>query len=151
MITFDTDRRHIVLDSTYVSWAEIWSRWVDFHEKNRQYPLALSLVGGQSLGSGLYIPPYFFLLNNWRVRPMEADHDLTLVGNGFVQGGGIPVTSTLGVYRINVNYTVPVQAQGIAVNGSSIDSGDIAAIADEVMVRMVAKNYLTVAKFLGLK
>lgn len=118
-ITFDTVRKHIVLDSAAHSAAEIWSRWVDWHADNSQWPLAFMLVGGIALGGGLFIPPYFFLLNGWRVRPMEASHNLTITGNLFVDGGGVPVVSTLGTYQVNVNYTVPVQAQGIATSGSS--------------------------------
>ena len=50
---------------------------------------------------------------------MEIDHDLTITGNLFVEGGGIPVVRTLGAYQVNVNYTVPVQAQGISTGGGS--------------------------------
>ena len=128
MITFDTARKHIVLDSASVTAAEIWSRWVDWHATNTEWPLAFNLVGGIALGSGLFIPPYFFLLSGWRVRPMELSHNLTITGNLFVDGGGVPVVSTLGTYQVNVNYTVPVQAQGIATSGSTGPSAsDIAA------------------------
>jgi hypothetical protein len=55
----------------------------------------------------------------WRVRPMESSHNLTITGNLFVEGGGVPVVATLGTYQVNVNYTVPVQAQGISTSGST--------------------------------
>jgi hypothetical protein len=59
---------------------------------------------------------------------MEQSHNLTITGNLFVDGGGVPVVSTLGTYQVNVNYTVPVQAQGIATSGSAGPSAsDIAA------------------------
>ena len=118
-ITLDGSTRRIILDSASVSAAQIWSAWVDWHEANQQWPLAFQLVGGNALGGGLFIPPYFFLLNGWRVRPMESSHNLTITGNLFVDGGGVPVVSTLGTYQVNVNYTVPVQAQGIATSGST--------------------------------
>jgi hypothetical protein len=118
-IIIDGVTKRIILDSTNVSAAEIWTAWVNWHADNNQWPLAFSLVGGISLGSGLFIPPYFFLLSGWRVRPMEADHTLTITGNLFVDGGGTPVVRTLGPYQVNVNYTVPVQAQGIATSGST--------------------------------
>ena len=118
-ITLDGATRRIILDSASVSAAQIWSAWVDWHEANRQWPLAFQLVGGNALGGGLFIPPYFFLMNGWRVRPMEASHNLTITGNLFVDGGGVPVVGTLGTYQVNVNYTVPVQAQGIATSGST--------------------------------
>jgi len=118
-ITLNGATRRIILDSASVSAAQIWSAWVDWHEANQQWPLAFQLVGGNALGGGLFIPPYFFLLNGWRVRPMEAGHNLTITGNLFVDGGGVPVVGTLGTYQVNVNYTVPVQAQGIATSGST--------------------------------
>lgn len=117
-MALDGPSRRIVLDSSVASAAEIWSRWVDWHTANPQWPLAFLLVGGINLGGGLFIPPYFFLLNGWRVRPMEANHNLTINGNLFVDGGGVPVVSTLGTYQVNVNYTVPVQAQGISTSGN---------------------------------
>ena len=118
-ITLDGSTKRIILDSASVSAAQIWSAWVDWHEANQQWPLAFQLVGGNALGGGLFIPPYFFLMNGWRVRPMEASHNLTIAGNLFVDGGGVPVVGTLGAYQVNVNYTVPVQAQGIATSGST--------------------------------
>lgn len=118
-ITLDGATRRIILDSASVSAAQIWSAWVDWHEANQQWPLAFQLVGGNALGGGLFIPPYFFLMNGWRVRPMEASHSLTITGNLFVDGGGVPVVPTLGTFQVNVNYTVPVQAQGIATSGST--------------------------------
>ena len=118
-ITLDGATRRIILDSASVSAAQIWSAWVDWHEANQQWPLAFQLVGGNALGGGLFIPPYFFLMNGWRVRPMEADQTLTLTGNLFVDGGGDPVVPTLGDFNVLVKNVVPVQAQGIATSGST--------------------------------
>lgn len=132
-IAFDGSTKIIALDSASVSAAEIWSRWADWHaaSDNARWPLAFRQVGGDDLGGGLSIPPYYFLQNGWRVRPMESSHNLTITGNLFVEGGGVPVTSTVGTFQINVNYTVPVQAQGISTSGSA---GPTAAeIAAEIL------------------
>lgn len=120
-ITFDPVARRIILDSASSSWTEIFSRWEDWaaQSDNAKYGLVIRQVGADDLGGGLSIPPYYFLQGAWRVRPMEADHDLTLTGNGFVDGGGTPVVRTLGPYQVNVNYTVSVQAQGINTSGST--------------------------------
>jgi hypothetical protein len=93
---------------------------VEWHITNRQWAQALSQEGGALIDPtlGIYTPVYFFLENDWRVRPMEANHDLTITGNLTVRGGGVPVVRTLGTYQVNVNYTVPVQAQGIITSGS---------------------------------
>jgi hypothetical protein len=128
-IAIDGLSRRIVLDSGSVTAEGCWTAWVDWHANNRRWPLALKLVGGIELGGGLFIPPYFFLLNDWRIRPMEGDHDLDFQGNLFVEGGGNPFVRTLGPYQVNVRSTVPVQAQGIATSGSTGPSASSIAAA----------------------
>jgi cephalosporin-C deacetylase-like acetyl esterase len=120
-LAFDGATKIITLDDASVSAAEIWSRWADWHSEadNAKWPLAFRQVGGDDLGSGLSIPPYYFLLNGWRVRPMEANHSLVITGNLFVDGGGVPVVNTIGAFNVSAQYTVPVQAQGIATGGST--------------------------------
>ena len=137
-ITFDPSAKRIILDSASVTATEIYSRWCDWAalSDNLKYGLVLRQVGGDDLGGGLSIPPYYFLQGAWRVRPMESSHNLTITGNLFVEGGGVPVVPTLGTYQVNVNYTVPVQAQGIATSGSSGPSA--AAIAAEVLAALQA-------------
>lgn len=141
-ITFDPSTKRIILDSANVSATEMYSRSADWLalSDNAKYGAVFRQVGGDDLGGGLFIPPYFFLQNTWRVRPMEANHNLTITGNLFVDGGGIPVVSTLGTFQVNVNYTVPVQAQGISTNGST---GPTAAeIAAEVLLQIEASLIL---------
>ena len=145
-ILFDPEARRIVLDSASVSATEIYSRWVDWAASNLQYEPAITQVGGEDLGSGLLIPPYYFLQGGWRVRPMESSHLLTIVGNLFVQEGGQAVVQTLGDFNVSVQYTVPVQAQAFATGGSG--GASPSQIASAVWDHIKA---LTVAKFLGLK
>lgn len=120
-ITIDPAAKRLILDSASVTAKDIFRAWADWMllSDNAKYLPAFSATGGDDLGGGLSIPPYYFLLNGWRVRPMESSHDLTITGNLFVDGGGVPVVNTLGTFQVNVNYTVPVQAQGIATSGSS--------------------------------
>lgn len=137
-ITFDPANRRIILDSASVTAEEIFSRWEDWMllSDNAKYLPAFRHAGGDDLGGGLFIPNYLFLLNGWRVRPMESNHNLTITGNLFVDGGGVPVVPTLGTFQVNVNYTVPVQAQGISTSGST---GPTAAeIAAEVLAQLNA-------------
>ena len=119
--TVDPANKRIILDSASVTAQSIYATWVDWIalSDNIKYLPAFSSAGGDDLGSGLLIPPYYFLENGWRVRPMESSHNLTITGNLFVRGGGVPVVRTLGTFQVNVNYTVPVQAQGISTSGSS--------------------------------
>lgn len=112
-ISFDPTSKRIILDSFLVSATEIYSRWVDWAQlsDNAKYGLVVRSLGGDDLGGGLNIPPYYFLQNGWRVRPQEAHGLTTITGNLFVEGGGAPVVATLGAFNSSVQYTVPVQAQ----------------------------------------
>ena len=120
-IIFDPAAKRIILDSASVTATELYSWSADWLalSDNAKYGAVFRQVGGDDLGGGLSIPPYFFLQGAWRVRPMEANHDLTITGNLFVEGGGVPVVRTIGTYQVNVNYTVPVAAQGISTSGGS--------------------------------
>lgn len=120
-IAFDPATKRIVLDSASTSASELWSRWADWValSDNAKYLPAFRQVGGDDLGGGLSIPPYLFLMNGWRVRPMEVNHTLVITGNLFVDGGGVPVVPTLGAFNVSAQYTVPVQAQGISTSGST--------------------------------
>jgi len=142
MISFDPVAKRIVLDSASTTATEIYSRWVDWAalSDNAKYGMVLRQVGSDDLGGGLSIPPYFFLQGLWRVRPMEANHDLIITGNLFVEGGGVPVVRTLGPYQVNVNYTVPVQAQGISTSGSTgPTAAEIAAAVRSEITAELAK------------
>lgn len=118
-IIFDAANRRIILDSSSITATEIYSRWVDWAAAgdNAKFGLVIRQVGGDDLGGGLAIPPYYFLQGAWRVRPMEASHLLDLAGNLFVEGGGAPVVNTLGSFNVSVQYTVPVQAQAFSTAG----------------------------------
>ena len=156
-ITIDPAAKRIILDSASVTATEIYSRVTDWQalSDNLKYGLIIRQVGSDDLGGGLSIPPYYFLQGSWRVRPMESSHTLIVTGNLFVEGGGVPVVNTLGNFNVAVQYTVPVQAQGIATSGSTGPSAaDIAAeliAALRVATPPVPVDALTLRQFIGLK
>lgn len=118
---FDPSVNRIILDTASVTAVQLWSDWIDWFATgtNSKYLPAFRLGGTDELGAGLFVPPYLFLQNGWRVRPMEDNHTLIITGNLFVEGGGVPVVSTIGSFNVSVQYTVPMQAQGIATGGIS--------------------------------
>ena len=121
-MTFDGLNKRIILNSTSVTASELWSRYMDWlgaDSNNAKWGLAMTQIGGDDLGGGLYVPIYVFLQNGWRVRPMEANHQLMVTGNLFVAEGGSPLVNTLGSYNVIAQYTVPVQAQAMATSGGS--------------------------------
>lgn len=115
-ITFNASTKIIQLDSASVSAATIWSRWVDWFctSDNSKYLPAMRVSGGELVNGSIYQPSYFYLLDGWRIRPMEANHDLEITGNINIDGDpGNPITSTVGTYQVNTRYVVPVAAQVI--------------------------------------
>lgn len=136
-ITIDPATKRIILDSASVTAKDIFRAWADWMllSDNSKYLPAFSATGGDDLGGGLLIPPYYFLLNGWRVRPMEANHTLTITGNLFVDGGGTPLVPTLGVFNVIAQFTVPVQAQGISTSGGSAPSAS--EVADAVWAKVL--------------
>lgn len=147
-IVIDPATKRLILDSASVTAQAVYVAWVDWvaTSDNAKYLPAFSAVGGDALGGGLFIPPYYFLRNGWRVRPVESNHNLTITGNLFVEGGGVPVVSTLGTYQVNVNYTVPVQAQGISTSGSTgPTAGEIAsAVLAQLQATAIPVNMVQV-------
>ena len=127
-MVFDAASKRIILDSPSVTATEIYSRWVDWAatDDNLKHGMVIRQVGGDDLGGGLSIPPYYFLQGDWRVRPMEANHYLELTGNLFVEGGGAPIVGTLGNFNVLGTRVVPVQAQSFSTGGASITAEQIA-------------------------
>lgn len=114
---FDGENRLITLTAgtTLVSVRDLWSRWLDWYltSDNSKFPQAMANLGGDPIdtGSGIYIPIYVFLINDWRIRPQESNHTLVIQdGILLVDGGGDPFLGTLGNYMVRVNYQQPVQA-----------------------------------------
>jgi hypothetical protein len=65
-------------------------------------------IGGDPLGGGLEAGAYFFLRNDlgWRIRPQEANHELTITGNLFAEDTAQPIfVPTTG------NWTVSIRLQ----------------------------------------
>lgn len=163
MITFDPTSRRIILDSASVTATELYSRSCDWLAlaDNMKYGAVFRQVGSDDLGAGLSIPPYFFLQGAWRIRPMEADHSLTITGNLFTEDGADPVVNTIGAFNVLTKLVVPVQAQGIATSGSTGPTAEsiAAAVWNAQTASHVAvgtfgkfiKSLLTTFKFLGLK
>ncbi len=164
-LTVDPINKRIILDSTTISATEIYSRVTDWQSQddNLKWGMVLRQVGSDDLGSGLAIPPYYFLQGAWRIRPMESNHTLIISGNLFVEGGGVPVVPTISNYNVSTQYTVPVQAQAFSTTGggTSYTPEQIAqAVWDKMVVdhnltgsfgNFMQSKLLSVAKFLGLK
>jgi hypothetical protein len=122
-LSFDGSTKIVTITTdTEVSVLTLWSRWVDWFltSDNSKYPLAMSQIGGNDIDTvaGTTIPIYLYLLNDWKIKPKEANHTLNITGGILlVDGGGDPFTNTTGSYIVRINYQQPVQAIGYSTGG----------------------------------
>jgi len=115
-ITFDPIDKIIQLDSTTVSERQLWTAFVNWSvlSDNLKYGVGMTQIGGFEP-----VALYIYLELGWRIRPIEADGITTITGNVLVQGGGSPITPTVGNWNTLVNMETPVKATTIEVNSGS--------------------------------
>ena len=90
--------------TTSVTATEIYSRWKDWvaDSDNAKYLQAFTTVGGDPLGQDIYITPYYFIINGWKVRPYPQNYQLTLLENFLTDDGSSPFSFPPGGYSIEV-------------------------------------------------
>lgn len=132
-MTFDGAAKLISLSSSTLGLQELWSAWKDWLlAGNAGYALAMNTVGGEPINEaeGTLVPLFLFMLNGWKIKPMEADHTLYVTGGTLVgPDGGDPFVDTNGEYTVRVVYQQPVQAIGYSTSGASGPTADAIAAA----------------------
>lgn len=121
-ITFDPTNKIIQLDSFTVTERQLWTAYVDWsvEDDNLKYGVNMEQIGGVEP-----IALYIYLLNGWKIRPLEADGITTVKGNVLTDDNSHPVTNTVGDFQALVNMETPLQAVGI--NTGSVDLDALAA------------------------
>lgn len=147
-LSFDGPTKRITLSAgtTTLSVLDLWSRWVDWclTGDNSKFLPAFATVGGDDIDpvAGTRVPVFAFLRNNWRIKPQETDHTLTVTdGVLLVEGGGDPFVDTDGAYTVRIRYQQPVQAITLATGGGgSVTDQDKADIASRVLDELVGDH-----------
>ena len=129
-IAFDPINKIIQLDSFNVSERQIWTAFVDWSvlSDNLKYGLGMSQIGG-------FVPIalYIYLDLGWKIRPIEANGITTISGNLIVEGGGSPISATVGNWQTLVNMETPVKAVALDSGSSSSDIADIKEKTDALI------------------
>lgn len=127
MYTFDGQNRIISLDLGVVELEVIdmysrWKEWVSIGE-NAKFSNAFSVIGGEPINTdgSQVISPYFFFINGWKLRPQEANHQLTINGNLLSLDGTQPTIPTLGGYEVFVRTILSVNSTSISTGVGSLD------------------------------
>lgn len=109
-VTFDGPGKLIVCDvgTTSIDVKDVYSRWKEWVALgNAQFEPAMRTVGGDPVSDVKNLGATFFLTNGWRIRPQEANHRLTVVGNLYTDpAGGTPVIATVGQFSVVVDMQV---------------------------------------------
>ncbi|MBR9682652.1 MAG: hypothetical protein GOV02_03165 [Candidatus Aenigmarchaeota archaeon] len=124
-VVFDGTARLIIINTgiTEIAAADIYSWWKQWVlAQNANFLRAFSTTGGEPVSPTTDISAYFFLDNDWRLRPWEGDHQLVIQGNIFVAGGvGSIVVPTLGDYNVLVTSEVSPQSQAVSTGVGTVD------------------------------
>lgn len=109
----DTTLRLFILKPGIVSidvQIDLYSDWKELYASNseaRKYPAAMRTVGGDPISGVQNLGDTYFFINNYRIRPDEADHELDIDGNIFSDPAGTAiVVPTLGTFTVLVTNTV---------------------------------------------
>ena len=137
-ITIDVPNRLIIINAGITSLdvkVDIYSGakrlWKEDPNLNKlKFPFRV--LGGDPLGGELSAGAYFFLQNqsgyNWRIRPYEGDHELTITGNLYAEDSSLPIfISTIGDYTVQIRLETSSLTQVITSSGlAESDKEDIA-------------------------
>lgn len=87
--TFDGDNLYIILPNigsfnTQTNIYSAWKEWIRLSD-NAKYSPAFDTTGGDDVGGGQLIAPYFFCRNDlgWRIKMPAANGEIVLSGNLF--------------------------------------------------------------------
>lgn len=158
MVTFDGNNKLIIIDTgvTSLTVLEIysdWKEWVQLSD-NAKYEQAMTALGGDPLPGSKFLGTTVFLENNWKIRPYEGNHTLTISGNLYDRNGLSPFVSTLGNYNVLINLTVSNLIDTVATGGGTggITNTDIQNIASNTANRVwdKDKNQITAANSIGI-
>lgn len=124
MYQFDGQNRIIslnlgVIDFEVIDLYSRWKEWVSSSD-NGKYARAFTVVGGEPISTdgSQVISPYFFFDNSWKLRPQEADHQLTINGNLLTIDGTQPTIPTLGGFNVYVRTVLSVNSTTTSVSNT---------------------------------
>jgi hypothetical protein len=77
-------------------------------------------VGGDPLGGNVFITPYFFLTNGWKIRPYAQNYQLTITENLLTDDNSSPFSFPPGGYAIEVVRQFALKTE--TVDGNQFDT-----------------------------
>jgi hypothetical protein len=123
-VTFDWSNLLIIVNNGVTELdvqIDLYSDWKEDVKigDNGKHPIAFRNVGGDPISGTQSLGSTYFLLNGWKIRPYEGDHQLNITGNLFTDPFGEDIViPTLGDYTVLVS----LQVSNLAVTVEGVDS-----------------------------
>jgi len=140
-LTFDGTNKIIQfgITDTAVTAAQIYSRWKDWvaTSSNAKFPQAFTTVGGDPLGNSVFITPYFFLTNGWKLRPYARDHTLTISDNLLTDDNSSPFSFPPGGFSIEVVRQFALKTETVDGSGNPLDTVLESSMTAAQMLRVI--------------
>ena len=100
-----------------------WKEWLQISD-NSKFLEAVRTVGGDPISVTISVAPYFFLTNGWKIRPHEADHELTVLGNLYGDSGADMFVPTLGDYTVAILVERSASSLEVDTGGGGVAGAD---------------------------
>ena len=115
-----------------------WKNWA-VQDNNAMYSPAISVIGGDPIGPGLFLGSTYFLENGWKIRSYEASHSLTIVGNLYSRDGSSLFVPTLGNHNVIINTSRSNLVDTVATGGSNTDLSELTKKLEDIEALVCAK------------
>ena len=111
-LTYDTTNKLFILNTGVTSldvkvdlYSDAKEDWLSDSSLTK-FKFPIESVGGQSIGGGKSISPYYILKYGWKIRPQEADHQLSITGNVITDDDTEPFVNTVGNFNVRTKFVV---------------------------------------------
>jgi len=106
-----------------------WKLWVA-QSDNAKYPQAFDTTGGDVVGAGQRIAPYFFCRNDlgWRIRMPDENGELVVAGNLFPRDPNLPLFEQATGYDAFLRLEVSTRAVVIETGVSGLTPAESALV-----------------------
>jgi hypothetical protein len=129
--TYDTANKRFILNSgvttldaktEFYSWVKY--DWLTDPDLNK-FKFPISSIGGQDIGGGNTIAPYYSLLYGWRLQFAAADQTVAITGNIITAEGETPIVENPGAYHHQATLVISANALGYDSGGSGLTAAQI--------------------------
>lgn len=107
-----------------------WKEWVILSD-NSKYPPAFDTTGGDDIGSGQKIAPYFFCRNDlgWKIKMPSDNGEIIVSGNLFPRNSAITLFEQTTGFDAFVRLEVSTRAVVVEVGASALTAAQDASLS----------------------